>query len=423
MKFFGNCFGNSEIILRLPNILAHIGYIIFSILLFRRLNGWLILPLFVLLNFNPYLLDFFSLARGNGLSCFFLLGSIFFFMEYALSSQKKYYSFSVLFASMGVLSHFSLLYYFLALVVVFNLWLFIGKSITQEPFKFNMRQWIRKNDINIIGIILLTAILYVPIKKIVMANQLFYGGDRGFWIDTVGSLIRTSLYGCRYGLFIENIVKVFVLLSIFVNLFLFGYFLIRKERNFFQANRLLLLCFLLLIFAAVINMAQFYLIGTKLLIRRYGLLFFPLFMVNFCFLMVTLAQVKRVRFFVYATICLLASFVTLHTLSFFSPVNFLDWDYETNTKEMVNILKKDIPKNAGDDSVVLGITWVYSPTINFYKDIYNLKWLRSTDKGNPLPPDATYFIMQKEELSKIPIVNRRFKILFDSRYSILVKIY
>jgi len=31
--------------------------------------------------------------------------------------------------------------------------------------------------------------------------------------------------------------------------------------------------------------------------------------------------------------------------------------------------------------------------------------------------------MQKEELSKIPIVNRRFKILFDSRYSILVKIY
>lgn len=423
MKFFGSCIGNSEIILRLPNILSHIGYIIFSFLIFRRLNGWLILPLFALLNLNPYFLDFFSLARGNGLSYFFLLGSVFFFMEYSSSFQKKYYLFSILFAFLGVLSHFALLNYFLALIVVFNLWLIIRKPIRKEALKFNLKQWIRQNDINIIGIILLTALLYVPISKLVMYHQLFYGGERGFWIDTVGSLIKTSLYGCRYGMLTENIIKVFILMSLFGNVFLFGFFLIRKEREFLQVNQFLFLIFLLLIFTVLINMAQFYLVGTKLLIRRYGLLFFPLFMLDFCFLMVALIRIVSLKYMVSAIIYLLASFVTFHTFSAFSQVNFLDWEYETDTREMVNVLRKEIPKHSGDDSVVLGITWVYSPTINFYKDIYNLKWLKATDKENPLPQNATYFWMQKEDLSKIPIVNRHIKILYDSKYSILVKVY
>jgi len=423
MKLFGHCFGESEIILRLPNIIAHAGYILFSLLILRRLNPWLILPLFTLLNFNPYFLDFFSLARGNGLSYCFLLGSVYFFLKYTISLQGKYYCYSLLSAFLGVLSHFVMLYYFLSLIMVYNLWPFISRYIRQIPYNFNLKQWLWQNTINVFGIILLAVLLVGPVRKLILYNQLFYGGDRGFWIDTVLSLIQTSLYGCRYATVAEKIIEIFILIVLLGNSLFFGYILLFKKKDLYGKNQLLLLVFLLLILAAFINMIQFYIFGTKLLIRRFGLLFFPLFMLDLCFLSQSLIRIKQVKFMVLSMICVLSFFVTLHTCRAFSPVKYLDWEYETDTKTMVNILKKRITQNTPDDSIVLGCSWVYSPTINFYKDIYNLNWLKATDKENPLPVNATYFFMQKEELSKIPIANRRFNILFDSEISILVRVF
>jgi hypothetical protein len=51
-KFFNNVFGSSELSLRFPNFLAHIGYIVFSLLLIKNVNKKIMLPAFVILNFN-----------------------------------------------------------------------------------------------------------------------------------------------------------------------------------------------------------------------------------------------------------------------------------------------------------------------------------------------------------------------------------
>ena len=69
MRLCSTLFGNSELSLRAPNILAHVLYLVSSILLLRRLQHVLLQVVgFVFLNLNPFMLDFFFLARGYGLA-------------------------------------------------------------------------------------------------------------------------------------------------------------------------------------------------------------------------------------------------------------------------------------------------------------------------------------------------------------------
>jgi hypothetical protein len=67
MKAFVSGFGTQEIVLRLPSILSLAVFLIFTVRFIQRnLDGSLWIPAIVLLSFNPYFLDFFSLARGYG---------------------------------------------------------------------------------------------------------------------------------------------------------------------------------------------------------------------------------------------------------------------------------------------------------------------------------------------------------------------
>jgi hypothetical protein len=71
--------GNHDLVLRLPNLLGYAMYLTFAWLLLKRfVRGTAAVLGFVLLNTNPYVLDFFSLCRGYGLSLAFLMGALYF---------------------------------------------------------------------------------------------------------------------------------------------------------------------------------------------------------------------------------------------------------------------------------------------------------------------------------------------------------
>ena len=75
MKGCSVLFGDSEFSLRLPTWLAHFIYIYFTIRILQLFdNAWIIVSGFIILNFNPYLVDFFSIARGYGLALAFMMG-------------------------------------------------------------------------------------------------------------------------------------------------------------------------------------------------------------------------------------------------------------------------------------------------------------------------------------------------------------
>ena len=71
--------GGSELVLRLPNVVAFAIYLFFAWRMLSRLRHRIIAAAgFVLINLNSYLLEYFALCRGYGLSLGLLMASLYF---------------------------------------------------------------------------------------------------------------------------------------------------------------------------------------------------------------------------------------------------------------------------------------------------------------------------------------------------------
>ena len=114
-------FGDSELSLRLPNLFAHLLFMIFSILILKKLKDDILTTSgFLLLNTNPFMLDFFGLARGYGLSLSFMMVSIYYFikMQETQHQYNKMLFYTFYFANLAILANFMMLNYYLSLIVV-----------------------------------------------------------------------------------------------------------------------------------------------------------------------------------------------------------------------------------------------------------------------------------------------------------------
>lgn len=103
-------FGNHSLfIARLPNVIAFIMYIIFSYKIADEyLSSFIGICLFSLLILNPFVLDFFSIARGYGLSLGFLMVSIYNFITYFSVKNPNNIIISLVFGAVAVLCNFFL---------------------------------------------------------------------------------------------------------------------------------------------------------------------------------------------------------------------------------------------------------------------------------------------------------------------------
>jgi hypothetical protein len=116
--------GGSEFVLRVPNLLGYAMYLVFSgLILFRYTRGAVAFAGCLLLNLNPYLLDFFTLSRGYGLSLGFLMGALFFLLQSLERTQRRRdavpdVSRALAFGCGAVMANFALLNAFVALFAV-----------------------------------------------------------------------------------------------------------------------------------------------------------------------------------------------------------------------------------------------------------------------------------------------------------------
>jgi hypothetical protein len=111
-KLFSTIAGSSEVVLRMPSLIGYGLYVGFSLLMLRQVrHREIALGAFLLLHLNPYVLDYFALSRGYGLSLGLMAGAIFFLLEHRLG-------WSLAFACVGVMANFALLNVYLALVLI-----------------------------------------------------------------------------------------------------------------------------------------------------------------------------------------------------------------------------------------------------------------------------------------------------------------
>src|ERR1035437_8833160 len=137
-------FSLSEFTLRLPNLLAHILFLVYSGKLVSKIpSKTLIICSFLILNLNPFVIDFFSLSRGYGLSMGLMIGSLYFSYKFIeLKSSYLFAFISILFAGIGLLANLTLLNYFLiisTLLVIIYVFSNLKKSALNQLKQISLK--------------------------------------------------------------------------------------------------------------------------------------------------------------------------------------------------------------------------------------------------------------------------------------------
>lgn len=76
----------------------------------------------------------------------------------------------------------------------------------------------------------------------------------------------------------------------------------------------------------------------------------------------------------------------------FNVRSFLTWEYDADTREIVDHLAQ-VANRQLPDSVSVGASWQLEPSLNFYRDKERLTWMRPVERGSLAPGAKFYVIM------------------------------
>lgn len=400
-------FGNSEFALRLPNVLSAAIYLSGCFLIFRLTkNSWLFLFGISLSVLNPFLIEFFSLARGYGLSLAFMLMSIFFVIKQETPYRKylpfkKDFLFSVFFASLAAGANLIMINFLISILLIFALkyWRFRKENDEELKFDKNFFQLLLLSCIP-----LLLGIIHLLILK--TRNQLYHGADS--FIEGITSLITMSIYYPGYSSGVITTIKISIL-----SFLLIGTFLIVKKKKLDGAFFYITTLMMLLITGLI---AEYFLFGAKFPHGRTALFCVPITALFIHYLLFELIEEFNIKKWIYIPIilCLIAPLY----LNFITSINFKytkTWRYDANTKETMKILKEYTENN--NQNLSISNHWLFEPAINYYIDTWKLN-LNSTNRdGVNLNTDFIYQYGGKTKLENFQILNS-YK---DTRSTLLMK--
>lgn len=176
-------FGESEFALRLPNLLAYAVYLAASAgIALRARSALLAIGCFLLLNVHPYLIDFFSLARGYGLANGFMMLSLWYAWRFLMDGERtRHLVFATTGAALAAMSHVIMVNYLLA---------FGAATLVHIVPRLSRMGWVawRQRLTVLLGIGLAGLAVILP-----NALGLFHGGSLNFGCDEVWTCMMKSL--------------------------------------------------------------------------------------------------------------------------------------------------------------------------------------------------------------------------------------
>jgi hypothetical protein len=379
MKVSSSIFGNNELALRLPNVLSFILYLFSGFFILKTIKTKLVFYLgFALLYLNPFLIDYFSLARGYGLSIAFLSLSLAFLLEQiSLKSNGTEYAYKVLLsmaaASLALWSNFTLLNFFLGVLIVQLFIIVKNKNILVSKLS---------------KIIFFTAILLglvnltFSIKMLMQLNdlnQLYFGEDH--FLDSLKSIICSSFYRSFYPNFYANIFSYLFIASIFV------VFLVIIKNKDFESK-----LFILFLNLAIIILGLYlenYLFSAKFPTERTSLFFVPLIALFLCFALEHIILYYGFKKYIYYPVVVSFSCFIIINFSKAANLNYSKTFFnEANSKDALELIQH-LTCNSASNSTISN-NWIFEPVINYYIFTNNLKLNKANRNGINLNADFIF---------------------------------
>jgi hypothetical protein len=173
---FYRIFGNSALALRLPNVLSFLIYTFFIAKLLQELKYAVVRTFgFIALLSVAYLVEYFALARGYGMSMAFFIAALYYLRLFVNKQSLKHLIFTLSFIVLACLANLTLINSY-GLILVFLLVYFALNSTTFS----NSKKW----RFFIILTSSVACILY-PVYfslKLKASGALYYGAKTGFGV-------------------------------------------------------------------------------------------------------------------------------------------------------------------------------------------------------------------------------------------------
>jgi hypothetical protein len=360
MEVCARIFGNAEWSLRLPNLLGHLVYLGAVLALLRRLaHPTIQICAFVALNLNPFVLDFFFLARGYGMGLAALMASLVLLVrgseEDDLARRRRWLLAALGLSAVAVLANYSFLFFFITLHAVVAIFYFPKSS--------------RRVDVQAVVAVVLSGIFLVfvlsRIRVLASTGQLYFGGTGGFFSDTVRSLIESTLYRATYphALVVGMVVTAAGLFVAAIGV------AIREAMR--QGRFPLSMAFAALLAGTALLPILGHTFGySSLPIERAATQYLPLAAVAFVF---ALSDVWRagpatgIALGVPVCALLLAAAGVVHFAVSYNVASCYVWSYDANDKEVISFILRDQRAHGITTTPTLTASWIFLPTFEFYR--------------------------------------------------------
>lgn len=296
-----NLFGKSLFALRLPNLLAFILFAIYT----KKITGFIrnnVLAFFlgITLLSADYLVEFFGMCRGYGLSMAFLLMAIYYVMLFTQNSGLKNFTMALLAGMLALSSNLALLSFFVVMLCIL-------------AYKATTFLYANKNKPRLLYIIVFLLVGVLPVLfwsmyalKLKKEGALLYGSTDGFIPVTLNSLLDLQTGTHHWG--VVALVCIFFVLSGALSLFVF----------FKRGLSAMVVAGFLLSGTFFVVYIQSYVLGVNFPADRVGLYFIPLFFLAVVFLADALITYSRYWFVLFLPILIVpaGSLLGLNTTHF-----------------------------------------------------------------------------------------------------------
>lgn len=376
-------FADNLFFLRLPSLLAHITYLLLSVLVARRLfsKDWWVLFCFMMLQLNPFMFEFFGLSRGYALSITCMLAALLLLLRYLDAPGKIVLTGMYICLFLAVFSNFALLNVVMAFsgIICLHWW-----QRRKQENAAGLLIWM----IFFTGVILLA--VYEPLRILEEKDQLYFGGQLGFVQSTLKSLIGESLFlpeENNVGLYLGWLVAIAVLVS--------GLYWLWRAYDQGSILSIGLMLWLLLVIPAFSTITQHLLLGNKFLIERTALFFYPLFSLYITY---TFYHAALKPLIIIVLILLSVNFLKNTSLSATRT-----WEYDSHDKFLLDRmiqLKKD------DGEIKIYLDGYFTPAFRYripreYPE-GTFGYIEGHNERAYDWQEYDYCLIRKEEVHKIP---------------------
>ncbi|MGK0365255.1 MAG: hypothetical protein ACI85O_002321 [Saprospiraceae bacterium] len=414
-------FGFSLFTVRLPALLAHLMYIVFSFKFLQEISSRTIVLLagIAFLHLNPYYIEFFGLARGYGLGFAMMMASMYYFLLYIKNRKASYITWSFLFAGLSVYSLLILLNYFVALIAAFN-FIYLQDYWKAEKRPSFFLSFFEKNKAALYVSVILYALLAIPISMVKNSNE-FFGERHNFYEDSIRSITEVSLYGNKYIAPDIYMVLIGITAIIFLGIIIYAIRAMLKQKTTPLITTGFAFCLLFFIFC-LSTIVQFNLLDIPYLYERTALPYIPLFGVLPAFFLAYLKNKKRLQF----VLCLLPILAfTYHFSQCANIKQVKEWWFERDTLTALNYIEeheklRDI--EGREERPRFGTTSWNSPAFHFHIIEGNLKKKLTPYRRDILTKDdlPEYYYLWFDNLKKID--RHKYELLIKLKYGVLLKL-